>query len=197
MSAEEFILIPKEVFIRTRPVTDHILSSPGIKAKGKQLSLLQRQPHENELDEDDTEIDNTSADKTVREIVLKQLIPLLNNDSQRRRAEFIYDLIENNKRVGVDNSGVLLIDGVQAGVSTSTFIYNLLQTSKKIDTTLYRTLLTILSIPEHSVINTYAKAIINDNEAPRAKRVKEADVSTPGRKAQWTPTKKDSPWKNF
>ena len=42
MNAEEFILIPKNQYMRDRPIVDQLINDPAIKAKSKQLSVLQR-----------------------------------------------------------------------------------------------------------------------------------------------------------
>ena len=44
MSAQEFILIPKENYIKNQPKASEILDDPTITAKSQQLTLLQRVP---------------------------------------------------------------------------------------------------------------------------------------------------------
>ena len=44
MSAQEFILIPKENYIKKQPKASEILDDPTITAKSQQLTLLQRVP---------------------------------------------------------------------------------------------------------------------------------------------------------
>ena len=44
MSAQEFILIPKENYIKNQPKASEILDDPTIAAKSQQLTLLQRVP---------------------------------------------------------------------------------------------------------------------------------------------------------
>ena len=44
MSAQEFILIPKENYIKNQPKASENLDDPTITAKSQQLTLLQRVP---------------------------------------------------------------------------------------------------------------------------------------------------------
>ena len=48
MSAQEFILIPKENYIKNQPKASQILDDPTITAKSQQLTVLQRVPEKKE-----------------------------------------------------------------------------------------------------------------------------------------------------
>lgn len=197
-TAHEFILIPKEVYIQDKPIPQQIIYDPDIKAKAKQLSLLQRTTQPGADDATESTAAQIAAEQSVKDFVFEQLEPLFVSDAQKRKSEFIYQLIERNERISVDKSGSLTIDGTKAGISASTFLFHLQQTNKKFDVDLYKTIINILNIPEHVVPNTYAKQIIKEREeAPRAKRQRGKDESAGAAEKQWTPTKKVSPWKDF
>jgi len=158
MNAEEFILIPKKLYLKDRPLTEQVLQNPSIQEKGMQLSMLQRfQPTKQHV------VQELSSTKQIREIVFDQLQTL--NDQQLKKSEYIFSSIEKNGPVSIDNGGNILIDDSNTGLSASTFLYNLQQTNKVIDTTLYTTLIKHLRIPEHFVANTHAKKIIKGKES--------------------------------
>ena len=54
MSAQEFILIPKENYIKNQPKASEILDDPTITAKSQQLTLLQRVPEKKEPEKEKT-----------------------------------------------------------------------------------------------------------------------------------------------
>ena len=54
MSAQEFILTPKENYIKNQPKASEILDNPTITAKSQQLTLLQRVPEKKEPEKEKT-----------------------------------------------------------------------------------------------------------------------------------------------
>lgn len=157
MNAEEFILIPKQMYLKQRPLTEQIIQNPQIKEKGMQLSMLQRLQHPNKTLPDHL-LDETITSENVKETVFDQLKTL--KAAQLTRSEYIFETLIKNSRVSIDNNGGILIDGTSTGVNASTFLYNLQQPTKNIEIPLYTNIITQLNIPEHLVPNTNAKKII-------------------------------------
>ena len=57
------------------------------------------------------------------------------------------------------------MNGVQTELGVAEFLYNLQQPTKKLDTSLYETILTELKIGSHLLLNKYAKQIIEEARA--------------------------------
>ena len=62
MSAQEFILIPKENYIKNQPKASEILDDPTITAKSQQLTLLQRVPEKKEPEKEKTSGEESPRD---------------------------------------------------------------------------------------------------------------------------------------
>ena len=54
MSAQEFILIPRESYIKNQPKALEVPDDPTISEKANQLTLLQRIPQQEEKEKDKT-----------------------------------------------------------------------------------------------------------------------------------------------
>ena len=159
MNAEEFVLIPKKDYLKDRPIAEQILQDPKVKEKALQLSMLQRwEPTEQLNVEEETQPITTLKETTLRQLEILTV-------TEQRKSEYIFDEITASARLGIDNSGHLLIDNTSTGLAIGSFLYDLQKSSKKIDIPLYETLFELLHIPEHMVTNTYAKQIINEKAA--------------------------------
>lgn len=157
MNAEEFILIPKQIYMKDRPLTEHILQNPEIKEKGMQLSMLQRmEPKESTDDKSETQSFN------LKDFVFQALLTL--KPAQLKKSELIYDIIDAHDRLTVDNNGEILIDNNKVGVSLSTFLYTLQQYNKTINKSLYENIFNYLTIPEHLISNHHVKNLIKENK---------------------------------
>jgi len=155
MSAVEFVLIPKEMYLPQRPVVEQILYNPNISATGKQLSILQRFKTQKKLPEEPEPI--VVPAKTLKETVFDSLVTL--TDAQKRKSDLIYDSIETSPRLSLDNNGQIQIDNSPTGLFVGTFLYELQQPTKKLDK-VYEPILKDIGIAEHLVANKFAKQII-------------------------------------
>ena len=94
--------------------------------------------------------------KTIKDSVLGELP--LTSDALLKRSSIIYDKIASHKGLVVNKDGYLLVDGEFSGLEVSTFLYALQIPSKQL-TEDEKHLLNILQLPEHLVVNKYAKEI--------------------------------------
>ena len=174
MSSEEFIQVPKKMYLNERPITEQLLQDPQLKQKGMQLSMLQRM--EPQKKQTEAEIEATASKNTlsVKDIVFSQL--KTSTESQIKKSEYIYDIIISDERVDVDSTGQLTVDNTNVGLLASTFLYNLQQSTKTIDISLYTNILGQLNIPEQFVANKHGKEIIRDS-GPATKYRKESGKS--------------------
>ena len=161
MRTEEFTLILKRMFASHQPVKKEILDNPLYKQKAAQLSRLQRnqsnsmekpekalEPVEtaNKLMIETAEEEKTepmSEDSEIEPVVKKQrksdnftsiMIDLeVMNKNQIKRSKIILDLINQSETVTIESNDVLHVNKETLSIKASTFLYNLLQPTNKID----------------------------------------------------------------
>ena len=71
MSAQEFILIPKDIYIKKHPRTLDVLDEPTAVGKSKLMTILQREPEKKKKSE--TVLKNETKPEDVKTRVLKSL----------------------------------------------------------------------------------------------------------------------------
>ena len=157
MNAEEFILIPKNMYMQQRPMVQQILQNPNINATGKQLSILQRYAKPQQMDGMD-QIHTAPVRQTVKEMVMGSLLTF--NEGQKKRSSHIYDKLTENEHLSIDNNGHIEIDAVTSGLLMSTFLYDIQQPTKRLQP-IHEDILNHLGIPDHVVANKEAKTIIS------------------------------------
>ena len=181
-TAEEFILIPKKVYMKTQPYQTRVLQNPDIKHKSAQLSIINRmRPKEHieaqfndKLSEQDCGVDvdenRLKHSKRRADQVLKTsfLLP----HSKYLKCDYIVDLIKKSNRVLIGEGENLLIDNSPTDINAFTFLYNLQQPTKKIDTPDYFELLKVLQIKEEQVVNSNAKTSIRKSSPESATKRK-------------------------
>ena len=203
-TAEEFILNPKKVYMKTQPQQTLVIEYPDVKQKSSQLSIINRvrskehnEAHINaNLSEQDSGVDvdknwvrnsNRRADQ-----VLKTLSSLLSH-SKYLKCDYIVDLIKMSNRVLIGEDEKLLIYNSPNDINAFAFVYNLQQPTKKIESPVYFDLLKVLQIKKEQEINSNANTSIrkkfykNRNKKKKVERLhkrKEFKVS----KAQRTKT---------
>ena len=93
-------------------------------------------------------------------------------DSQKKKSVHIYDKLEAHGRLSLDNDGRIEIDNTPTGVLMSSFLYDVQQPFKKLDSG-FEIVLRELFVPELGMANKIAKAIAQDGwekfESPNAK----------------------------
>ena len=179
MHAEEFVLIPKQMYTRKQPHVSQLLSNKNIHNPAKQISLLQKKksPSAPSASQQDTEqqtdasvddrstinesmaksftTDNTS---TIKKGVLNDIRILKGIEFER--AKTILDIIEESDSVSLDSSKRLLINSTNTEVLAATFLYNIQQTTCKLSFEQF-SVLTHLDIGSHLTCNTYTKKFLN------------------------------------
>ena len=135
-TAEEFILVPKNQFMKEQPNFSQILNDPRVQHRGAQFSFLNRmRPNENTDKEnkkimgtrettDPTELSKVNADKVLQN--LNMLAP-----AKYTRREKIVNLIKESTKVDIDGNENFNVDGTAAGINVPNFLYDLQQPTKK------------------------------------------------------------------
>ena len=135
-TVEEFILIPKNQFMKEQPYSSQILNDPRVQHRGAQFSFLNRmRPYESNDKEnqeildtrettDPTELSEKHEDKILQ--TLNMLAP-----PKFTRTEKIVNLIKESKNVVIDKKENFIVDGTATGINVPIFLYDLQQPTKK------------------------------------------------------------------
>ena len=183
MTAEEFILIPKHLYVA------RVLHDNNIKHKNAQLSYPNRlrsqlppqtskttatketftekiEPQQEQLklltDNEEVPVerdkDEILKEKHNRqtESVLGQLQVL--EDKKFVRAKTVLEIIENSERITINRDNVVIyVDKVPTGLKAAIFLYDIQQPTKKLHNPAFINILTALNLNENLVINRNAK----------------------------------------
>ena len=178
-TAEEFILIPKNQFMKEQPYSSQMLNDPSVQHRGAQFSFLNRmRPNENNDKEnqeilvtremtDPTELSKVHADKVLQN--LNMLAPPKFN-----RTEKIVNLIKESKNVVIDEKENFIVDGTATGINVPIFLYDLQQPTKKNNPDYFK-ILEALNIKEDLVINSNAKIAIRKRTQRLTKQKKQKE----------------------
>lgn len=216
MSAEEFVLIPKPMFMRNLSGAEEITYDPAVKSKANQLSFLTRiQGNKQYALETATSAANTENIVSVQQKkdILKELTSL--SSSLLARSDVIYDKILAVSDFSLDHAGHILYRGEPSGIEMGTILNSLQLPTKRLTIDEQR-LVRGLKLGEHLVANSQAKSIAQERAAPqetsaklkvsgkkrktRAKATDVADIedsSTSVDGYETTTANEDKPWDYF
>lgn len=188
MTAKEFVLIPRELYMSKQPQVEQILQQPSIKEKAMQISLLQRN-NLKPLDNEETE-EIIPPEKKLREKVFAELgmLPKTHSD----RAKIIFDKIIASDNIQIDDNGYLVINNISTTLPVTKFLYTLQQPRSKLDV-IYRDILTELNLSAHLLINTNAKNIVEKQSSETSTEENNTDFfseNEQGSTKQWETFKK-------
>ena len=106
-TAEEFILIPKNQFMKEQPYSSQFLNDPRVQHRGAQFSFLNRMRSNENTDKENQEIldtrettDPTELSKVHADKILQNLNMLV--PPKFTRTQKIVDLIKESKNVVID-----------------------------------------------------------------------------------------------
>ena len=121
---------------------------------------------------DPTELSKVKADKILQN--LNVLAP-----AKFTRTETIVSLIEESKKVVIDENEIFIVDGTATGINVPIFLYDLQQPPKKLSNPVYFKILEVLNIKEDLVINRNAKIAIRKRTQRTAKPKKKRKTISP------------------
>lgn len=157
MSAEEFILIPKNMYVQQSPIVEQVLNNPQISSTGQQLSILQRFRPSSSAPEPEIS-EPIQPTKSMKETVIESLLPL--SDIQSKRSSHIYDALLLNPKFSLDTNAQIEIGSKPTGLRIGSFLFNIQQPKKILDPT-HKLILKELRLEEYLVANKAAKIISN------------------------------------
>lgn len=167
MSAEEFVLIPKSMFMRNLSSVEEITYNPAMKSKANQLSFLTRIQDNKHLTLDTVPPSSNTEDiasAQQKKDILKELTSL--SSSLLARSDIIYDKILAVSEFSLDHAGHILYRGEPSGIEMGSFL-NSLQVPNKRLTIDEQRFVRGLKLGEHLVANSQAKSIAHERAAPQ------------------------------
>jgi hypothetical protein len=186
MNVEEFVLIPKSMYMRNLSANQQVTvgSQPNaisvgvggdLASKAQQLSYLSRmQPSKSDLTRNPSAAtsDNSGAEQQSferlkeqnKQQILKELTSM--SPSLRARSDVIYDKLIGIPGFSADHSGHLLYRSEPTGIDIGSFLHFLQIPRKKLSIDEKR-LVRELKLGEHLVANLDAKAISHERKAPQ------------------------------
>ena len=128
MTSQEFILIPKENYIKQQPKSWEILEDATINEKAKLLTLLQRNHPPEEPKEKKGEA-TSSSPATDREIIEKRVLKSLSmmKPWQLEKSKPILRKNYDSSDVSINEDGFLTLDDRPTSLEATSFLYNLQQ----------------------------------------------------------------------
>ena len=160
MTSQEFILIPKENYIKQQPKSSEILEDATINEKAKLLTLLQRnKPPEEPKEKSEA---TSSSPATDREIIEKRVLKSLSmmKPWQLEKSKPILRKIYDSSDVSINEDGFLTLDDRPTSLEATSFLYNLQQPKTGLHDPDYRRILSKIDISPQLVPNSDAKKIL-------------------------------------
>ena len=163
MTSQEFILIPKENYVKQKPKTLEILDDATINEKAKILSLLQRQQNSSETVESDEKMDKKPQWSPLqKEIIEKRVLkslPMM-KPGQIEKSKPILRKIYDSDKVSISEDGFLKIGDRETSIEATNFLYNLQQPKTHLHDPDYKKILDKIDISPHLIPNSTAKSYL-------------------------------------
>ena len=187
MSAQEFILIPKDSYIKKQPRALDVLDEPTAVEKAKLLTILQREPERKKKLETVSKTETKPEDIKTR--VLKSLSML--KPSKKEKSKSILDKITSSDKISIDDDAKVKIDDRTTAVDANTLLFDIQQSRTNLSRKDpdYKRILDRLDISPQLVENTEAKQIVKPKRPrtvlkpkspkPVSKKVKQQDEQQP------------------
>ena len=154
--------------MQSRQSVQQLLEDESINAKADQLSYLKRITKAIDPTPPPPSAEDSSASSaTQTNKILSDLATL--PGVAYRRAEVILNKIYADPNSSVDASHQILLNGVDTGVRTESFLWDLQQTAKNLSSE-EKNIIKHLRLPEHLVTNKDAKIIIQTGKGAKQEK---------------------------
>ena len=195
MAAEEFVLIPRTVYIREQPEIVQILEDPNVKNKATHISMLQRDSNSKPQEEQNNFLELEQSSNILEKILseLKSLPKI-----KLQRAETILKKILASNKFTLDKNLNLVFNGTATNIPAASFLYNLSQPTKVINKVVYSQLISELNLGNHLVLNKHARDIIEQIRLGKVATFEKPEVSSDDEELSFkTPEKTIPYWKTY
>ena len=133
MSAQEFVLIPNENYVKQQPKAFEIIDEPTAVEKAKLLTVLQRQPQKVINSTDKTQTNHQQTTDNMKARVLKSFSML--QPSKKEKSRSILGKIEQSDKLAINDDGKLKLNDRTTSIDANTFLFDLQQNRTKTRTT--------------------------------------------------------------
>lgn len=213
MTAEEFVLIPKEKYNKTQDNRTQIIRASNLPNKALNLSLLQRIPKEDKKTTAQlktTGNENEDDKLKISPSILSQLriMPKAKNE----KAKQVLNVISQSNTISIDSENNLMENGQKTNFDVVQFLYDLQQPTKNVEK--YRSIIRSLNLEPKLVMNSKAKQILkrtdesklsptllfsdsNYEDVPEEDEEGETPPSSSKRRRKTTTTRKRQKWETF
>ena len=185
MTSQEFVLVPKENYVKKQAKASEILDDATLNEKAKLLTLLQRQqPKDSEEKKDES----PSLKESNREIVEKRVLKSLSmmKPWQLEKSKPILRKIYDSADVSINEDGFLTLDDRPTSLEATNFLYNLQQPKTGLHDPDYKRILSKIDISSQLVPNSDAKKILQPSivkkktiTGPKSKTPRKRTTKTP------------------
>ena len=161
MTSQEFVLVPKENYVKQQPKSSEILDDATINEKAKILTLLQRQQSPKDPKESKTQSASSSSEPD-RDLIEKRVLKSLSmmKPWQIEKSKPILRKIYDSPDVSINEDGFLTIDDRTTSLEATNFLYNLQQPKTGLHDPDYRKILSKIDLSPQLVPNSDAKKIL-------------------------------------
>ena len=163
MASQEFILIPKENYVKQQPKTLEVLDDVTINKKAKKISLLQRQQKSSEIVEPDEKMDKKPQWSPLqKEIIEKRVLKSLSmmQPWQIEISKPILPKRYDSDNVSKSEDGFLKIGDRETSIEATNFLYNLQQPKTGLHNPDYKKNLDKNDISPHLIPKSTAKSYL-------------------------------------
>ena len=180
MTSQEFILIPKENYVKQQPKTAEVLDDATINEKGKILTLLQRQQKSSEIVRPEEKRDERpQSSPTPKEIIEKRVLKSLSmmKPWQIEKSKPILRKIYESADVSINEDGIIKIGDRETSIEATNFLYNLQQPKTGLHDPDYKKILDKIDVSQHLIANSNAKTHLQSSSSKKKPVIKK--IKTP------------------
>ena len=162
MTSQEFILIPKENYVKQQPKTLEVLDDATINEKAKILSLLRRQQNSSETVESDQMDKKPQWSRLQKQIIEKRVLKSLSmmKPWQIEKSKPILRKKYDSDNVSKSEDGFSKIVDRETSIEAINFPYNLQQPKTHLHDPDYKKILDKSDISHHLIPNSTAKSYL-------------------------------------
>ena len=172
--SQQFVLIPKENYIKKHPKTLDILEDETINEKAKLLTLLQREKPSKKISKDAKPAADVVPRAPDREIIEKRVLKSLSmmKPWQIEKSKPILKKIYDDPDISIDEEGLLKVGDQTTSLEAKNFLFDLQQPKKGLHDPDYKKILEKLQVSPHLIPNSQAKKIVQSSASRKKVTVK-------------------------
>ena len=184
LMSQQFILIPKENYIKKQSKSLEILKDDTVNEKAKLLTLLQRQRKPKRTVGETKTPQASQPRASYREIVEKRVLKSLSmmKPWQLEKSKPILRKIYDDPDISINEEGLLTVGDQTTSLEAKNFLFDLQQPKKGLHDPDYRRILEKLEVSPHLIPNSQAKKLLQSSTGRKKVTVKPR-IKSPGKQS--------------